>query len=66
MLRSVPATALERLLAAWGGVAEADRAVLGLVVAVLAALAATYVAIRLGRTRAGRQPRARRPDRRRG
>lgn len=66
MLRSVPATALERLLAAWGGIAEADRAVLGLVVAVLLALALAYVGVRVSRARAaGRQQRAARPDRRR-
>ncbi len=57
MLRSVPATALERLVAAWWGFAEADRAVLGLVVAVLGALAVAYLVIRLGRGRATRRRR---------
>ena len=64
MLRSVPAPAFERLVAAWWGVAEADRSVLGLVVAVLAALAVTYVVVRVGKARAGRQGRAARPGRR--
>jgi hypothetical protein len=57
MLRSVPATAFERLVAAWWGFAEADRSILGLVVAVLAALAVTYLVVRL-RSRAGRHERA--------
>ena len=64
MLRSVPATAPERLVAAWWGFAEADRAVLGLVVAVLVALALTYLLVRLGKARTGRQQRAARPSRR--
>ena len=55
MLRSVPRAALEPLLAAWWGFAEADRTLLGLVVAVLVALALTYVLVRIGKARAGRQ-----------
>jgi len=54
MLRSVPASAL---VAAWWGFAEADRAVLGLVVAVLGALAVAYLVIRLGRGRGTRRRR---------
>lgn len=57
MLRSVPATAAERLMAVWGGLVEADRSILGLVVAVLAALAVAYLVMRLGRGRAGRRRR---------
>ena len=49
MLRSVPAPAFERLVAAWWGVAEADRSVLGLVVVVLAVLAVAYLVVRLRR-----------------
>jgi len=60
MLRSVPATALDGLVAAWWGFAEADRSVLGLVVAVLLALALTYLLVRLGKARAGRQQARRR------
>ena len=56
----MPATASERLVAAWWGFAEADRSVLGLVVAVLVALALTYLLVRLGKARAGRQARRRR------
>ncbi len=56
----MPATAPERLVAAWWGFAEADRSVLGLVVAVLVALALTYLLVRLGKARAGRQARRRR------
>ena len=64
MLRSVPATGFERLVAAWGGIAEADRSVLGLVVAIFAALALTYVVVRLRKARAGREERTARPGRR--
>jgi len=64
MLRSVPATGLERLVAAWGGIAEADRSLLGLVVAVFAALALTYVLVRLRKARTGREGRAARQSRR--
>ena len=49
MLRSVPPAAQERLIAAWWGVAEADRSVLGLVVVVLAVLAVAYLVVRLRR-----------------
>jgi hypothetical protein len=55
MLRSVPRAALEPQVAAWWGFAEADRTLLGLVVAVLAALALTYVLVRLRKARAGRE-----------
>lgn len=41
-------------MAAWWGFAEADRAVLGLVVAVLAALAVTYLVVRLRKGRSRR------------
>ena len=47
-------------MAAWWGFAEADRSVLGLVVAVLVALALTYFLVRLGKARAGRQQARRR------
>ena len=51
MLGSVAQAAFERLVAAWWGIAEADRAVLGLVVAVLAALAVSYLVVRLRKGR---------------
>ena len=54
MLRFVPAAT--DLMAAWWGFAEADRTVLGLVVAVLAAVAVAYVLVRIGRSRAARRP----------
>jgi hypothetical protein len=57
MLRSVPASALEGLVAAWWGFAEADRSVLGLVVVVLGALAVAYLVIRRGRGRGTRRRR---------
>lgn len=41
--------------AAWWGFAEADRMILGLIVIVLAALAAAYTLMRLVRTRGGRR-----------
>lgn len=51
MLKGVSPALLVRPLAAWWGFAEADRLVLGLVVAVLAALAVTYVVVRVVRSR---------------
>jgi hypothetical protein len=40
---------------AWWGFAEADRMILGLIVIVLAGLAAVYTFMRLLRTRGGRR-----------
>jgi hypothetical protein len=56
MLKLVPSVSFERVLgAAWWGFAEADRVLLGLIVIVLAALAAVYTFMRLFRTRGGRR-----------
>jgi hypothetical protein len=63
MLEFVPRSVLERSLAAWWGYAEADRVLLGLVVSLLAALALTYVLVRVTRARAARRA-AHRPLRR--
>ena len=43
-----------QVLAAWWGFAEADRVILGLVVAVLAVLAVAYLVVRAGQMRGRR------------
>jgi hypothetical protein len=43
-----------RVVATWWGFAEADRGILGLVVAVLAVLALVYVLMRANQTRSRR------------
>lgn len=54
MLRQVsPSVHME--LAAWWGVAEGDRVLVGLVVTVLAALAVAYLMMRLVQSRARRR-----------
>jgi hypothetical protein len=55
MLKLVPSVSFERVVGAWWGFAEADRVLLGLIVIVLAALAAVYTFMRLFRTRGGRR-----------
>lgn len=54
MLRFVATSAHTQVLAAWWGFAEADRVILGLVVAVLALLAVAYVLMRANQTRSRR------------
>ena len=56
MLRLVATPAHTQILATWWGFAEADRVILGLVVAVLAALAVAYVLVRASQTRSRRTP----------
>jgi hypothetical protein len=65
MLRSVLARALEGSLATWWGFAEADRTLLGLVVAVLVLLSLVYLATRMRHKAAARSAslRARRQTR---
>jgi hypothetical protein len=53
MLKLVPSVSFESAAASWWGFAEADRMVLGVIVIVLAALAAAYTIMRLLRTRGG-------------
>ena len=61
MLNRVWAPSSASVLASWWGFAEADQTLLGLVVAVLVALALAYTGTRLGRlTRSSRRVRARR------
>jgi len=55
MLKRVASVSLESGVVAWWGFAEADRTLLGLIVIVLAALAAVYTFMRLLRTRGGRR-----------
>ncbi|HWM86273.1 MAG TPA: hypothetical protein VNO33_10560 [Kofleriaceae bacterium] len=56
MLNIVSSVSLEHVVAVtWWGFAEADRMILGLIVIVLAALAAVYTFMRLLRTRGGRR-----------
>jgi flagellar biogenesis protein FliO len=55
MLELVPSVSFERVAASWWGFAEADRMLLGLIVIVLAALAAVYTLMRLLRTRGERR-----------
>jgi hypothetical protein len=55
MLNLVRSVSLEEVVGAWWGFAEADRMVLGLIVIVLAGLAAVYTFMRLHRTRGGRR-----------
>jgi hypothetical protein len=62
MLKPVPSVSLE--MGAWWGFAEADRAILGLIVIVLAGLAAVYTLMRLLRTRGGRRSGGAAPARR--
>ena len=52
MLKLVSSVSSGWLVGSWWGFAEADRVVLGLMVIVLAALAAVYTVMRLLRTRA--------------
>jgi hypothetical protein len=59
MLGSVPPRVLVGSLAAWWGYAEGDQVILGLVVAVLGALALTYVLVRVSRRRMAGRARAR-------
>ena len=51
MLRFVSSPAHSATLAAWWGFAEADRVLLGVVVAVLAVLAVAYVLMRANESR---------------
>lgn len=51
MLKLVSSVSFGWLVGSWWGFAEADRVVLGLMVVVLAALAAVYTVLRLFRTR---------------
>jgi hypothetical protein len=55
MLELVPSVSFESVAGALWGYAEADRLILGLIVTVLAALAAVYTLTRLLRTRGGRR-----------
>lgn len=52
MLKVVSSVSSGWLVGSWWGFAEADRIVLGVMVVVLAALAAVYTVMRLVRTRA--------------
>ena len=52
MLKVVSSVSSGWLVGSWWGFAEADRVVLGVMVIVLAALAAVYTVMRLLRTRA--------------
>ena len=54
MLKLVSSPAHIETLAAWGGFAEADRVLLGVVVAVLAVLAVAYVLMRVREMRTRR------------
>ena len=60
MLRFVSSPAHTATLAAWWGFAEADRVLLGVVVAVLAVLAVAYVLMRLSEESRARGSRKRR------
>lgn len=51
MLKNVSSVSSGWLLGSWWGFAEADRVVLGVMVVVLAALAAVYTVMRILRTR---------------
>lgn len=54
MLRLVTGPAHTSILAAWWGFAEADRVILGVVVAVLAVMAVAYVLVRARQARGRR------------
>jgi hypothetical protein len=54
MLRCVSSPTHSANLAAWWGFAEADRVILGVVVAVLAVLAVAYVLVRAQQARSRR------------
>ena len=51
MLKPVSSVSCGLLVGSWWGFAEADRVVLGVMVVVLAALAAVYTVMRILRTR---------------